>query len=210
MKDSLLNELIRLYNDHDAYVKFYANTRAMLLKPDNYLEFLPHQGLIVDVGCGYGILANYMSLYYSDCKIIGIDMNRKRIDVALKTVGKRENINFIPMDVTQWDWPCCAGVTMTSFLHHIHKDAQEVVLQKAFQGMEKNATLLIMEVDIAIKPVYKYWASYMSDRVLYPLSRSYFRSSADWENILSHLGFDVQIKKLQNPFFSGILLICRK
>jgi SAM-dependent methyltransferase len=210
MKNNLRSELVGLYDNQDAYVRFYANFRARLLNLDYYLKFLPRYGLIVDIGCGYGVLANYLSLYCPDNSVFGIDLNCKRINAALKTVGERENITFSAVDVKQWDWPRCTGITMTSFLHHIHTNDQEIVLQKAFQSLEKGGILLIVEVNKNEKPLYKYWASYLSDRILYPLSKSYFRDLSDWEDILSRLGFNVSIEKSKNPFFSGILFICQK
>ena len=210
MKSNLRNELVSLYKNQDNYVKFYTNARIRQLNPDRYIKFLPRYGLIVDVGCGYGVLANFLALFYHDCNVIGIDTNRTRIDAANKTIGKRNNITFIAVDAKHWDWPFASGVTMTAFLHHIPLDDQEMVLQSVYNGMAKDGILLISEVDKTIRPVYKYWASYMSDRILYPLSKSYFRASSDWVNILSRIGFTVEIKRLRTPIFSGVLFICNK
>jgi ubiquinone/menaquinone biosynthesis C-methylase UbiE len=210
VKNNLRNKLVSLYDDQDTYIKLYANMRSRLLKLNYYLDFLPSHGLIVDVGCGYGILANYLSLCCPDNTVLGIDLDRKRINAATKTIGKRENIFFAAVDATQWDWPSCTGIAMTSFLHHIKTDDQEIVLQKAFQSLEKGGILLILEVNKNEKPLYRYWASYLSDRILYPLSTSYFRESSNWYNILTHLGFHVRTEKLNNPIFSGVLFICQR
>lgn len=209
-KDSLGSELIRLYNNHDAYIRFYVKARSRLLKFDYYLKILPHQGLITDVGCGYGVLANYMSLCLPDSQIIGIDLNIKRIDAALKTIGSRKNINFLAGDATQWVWPDCTGISMTDFLHHVSPAEQEKVLHKAFQSLKKDGVLLISEVDTTAKPAYRYWASYLSDRFLYPLAWSYFRKPLELTGILSRLGFKVETINLSDQIFAGILYICRK
>lgn len=209
-KDSLGSELIRLYNNQNGYIKFYVKARSRLLKLDYYLKFLPHQGLITDVGCGYGVLANYMSLHLPDSQIIGIDLNIKRIDAALKTIGSRRNINFLAEDATQWVWPDCTGIPMTDFLHHVSPPEQEKVLHKAFQSLKKDGVLLISEVDTTAKPAYRYWASYLSDRFLYPLTWSYFRKPAELTGILSRLGFKVETINLNYRIFAGILYTCRK
>jgi 2-polyprenyl-3-methyl-5-hydroxy-6-metoxy-1,4-benzoquinol methylase len=209
-KDSLGSELIRLYNNQDVYIRFYVKARSRLLKLDYYLKFLPRRGLIIDVGCGYGVLANYMSLYLPDSQIIGIDLNIKRIDAALKTIGSRKNINFLAEDATQWVWPDCTGISMTDFLHHVSPPEQEKVLHKAFQSLKKDGVLLISEVDTTAKPAYRYWASYLSDRFLYPLTWSYFRKPSELTGILSRLGFKVETINLSDRIFAGILYICRK
>lgn len=209
-KISLVSELIRLYNTQHGYVSFYVRARTRLLKLDYYSEILPSQGLVIDVGCGYGVLANYMSLCVPDRQVLGIDLNSKRIDVAVKTIGGRKNISFLTEDAAQWTWPSCTGISMTAFLHHVSPPEQEIVLYKAFQSLQKDGVLLISEVDPTAKPPYRYWASYLSDRILYPLSKTYFRKPSDWENALSCLGLNVRIIKLQNPIFGGVLFVCRK
>ena len=210
MKNSLRNKLVSLYDDQDAYVKFYANMRSRLLKLDYYLELLPDNGLIIDVGCGYGVLANYLSLCCPNNSILGIDLDSKRINVAVRTIGKRKNISFEAVDATQWDWPSCSGITMTDFLHHVPASIHEKVLNAAIHSLENDGILLIAEVDPDAKPFYRYWTSYMSDRILYPLSKSYFRHYWSWQDILSKLGFDVEIIRWRRLFFAGTLFVCRK
>jgi len=209
-KSSLVSELIRLYGGQHGYISFYVRARSRLLRLDYYSEILPSRGLVIDVGCGYGVMANYLSLCAPDRQVLGIDLNRKRIGSALKTIGSRKTISFMTEDAVRWVWPSCTGISMTDFLHHVHPTKQAMVLSKAFQSLQKDGVLLISEVDPTAKPSYRYWASYLSDRVLYPLSKTYFRKPGDWGNALSCLGFNVRIIKLRNPIFSGVLFVCQK
>ena len=156
---------------------------------DYYLQFFPRKGVIVDVGGGYGVLANYFSLNLPDTQIIGVDINSKRIAAASKTIGKRENIEFLAQDIVKWDWPKCTGITMTAFLHHISPANQKLVLDIAYQNLERDGVLLVTEVVPDAKPVYRYWASYLSDAILYPFNKIYFRTSESWHSILHSLNF---------------------
>jgi SAM-dependent methyltransferase len=205
-----INELVELYNGQGVWVRFYVQARARLLNIYRYKDLLHHSGLIIDIGCGYGVLANYLSLCLPNNKVLGIDLDHKRIDSANMTVGKRKNITFRIEDAKLSTLPDCTGIVMTDFLHHVHPPDQQKILQNAFVSLKKKGVLLISEADPDAKPFYRYWASYLSDRVLYPLSRSYFRKISDWETILSHLGFKVKVVKLQNPVFAGVLFACRK
>ena len=206
----MLDDLIKLYTGQNMHVKLYVGARSRLLKLNYYLQFLPHAGLIVDVGCGYGVLANYFSLNLPENQIIGIDLNSKRIAVASQTVGKRRNIKFISHDAVKWSWPKCSGIIMTSFLHHIPPSNQKMVLDKAGQSLEKGGVLLIAEVDPDAKPVYRYWSSYLSDRILYPASKSYFGTSEYWCGILDKPGFTLETLRPRSFAFAGIVYICRK
>jgi len=210
MGNSLSDELGKLYVGSGAYARLYAKARAKLLDLDYYSEFLPRNGLLIDIGCGYGVMANYVSLRFPHSQVIGIDLERKRIDVALKTVDKRENITFLLKDARDWVSPGCTGVIMIDFLHHVPRRDQELILHKVFRSLERGGVLVISEVDPTAKPFHRYWASWLSDRVLYPSSRSYFRTPSDWQEHLSHLGFSVKAIKTRNPLFAGILYVCQK
>ena len=210
MNRSSISELTKLYSNQDLYTKFYVSGRSRLLKLNYYLQYFPRKGLIVDVGCGYGVLANYFSLNLPDNQIFGLDMNSKRITAAAKTIGKRGNIKFFVQDATKWDWPKCAGIMMTAFLHHISPANQKLLLDIAYQSLEENGVLLISEVDPGARPFYRYWASYLADTVLYPFNKIYFRTSENWSSILQSLNFTVEIVHPWSRFFSSVLYICRK
>ena len=210
MNKSAINSLTALYSNQDLSVRSYVWARSRLLKPDSYLQYFPCKGTIVDVGCGYGVLANYLSLNLPDNQIIGIDMNAKRIAAALKTVGRRTNIGFAARDATEWAWPECVGIVMTAFLHHISPNNQELMLERASRSLKTGGVLLISEVDPRARPFYRYWASYLADRLLYPFDRVCFRTAEDWCRLLHGLSFDVQIVRRQRQLFAGVLLICTK
>jgi ubiquinone/menaquinone biosynthesis C-methylase UbiE len=205
-----VNELIELYSGQGIRVRLYVQARVHLLNLHCYPELLPHNGLIVDIGCGYGVMVNHLSLSLPDNQVVGIDLDRKRINSANMTIGKRKNITFHIEDARHWSLPGCTGIVMTDFLHHVSPPDQQKILENAFRSLGKGGTLLISEVDSGAKPFYRYWASYLSDRVLYPLSKSYFRNISEWEDTLSRLGFKVGIVKLRNPIFASILFVCRK
>ena len=208
--NNVTDQLPELYAGLGIHVRFYVWARAKLLDLDYYAQFLPHNGVLVDIGCGRGVMANYLSLRFPDAQVVGIDLDQERVDVALRTVGKRKNITFLSRDARDWALPDSTGVIMTSFLHHISCRDQELVLSNVFQSLGKGGVLLIGEVDPAARPFYRYWTSWLSDRVLYPFSKSYFRKPRDWEGILSRVGFSMKTIKTRNPIFSGILYVCQK
>lgn len=210
MTNNLIGKLKELYKGTGAYVRFYVKTRPRLLKLDYYSQFLPANGLLIDVGCGYGVMANYLALRFPAIQVLGIDLNQKRIAAALKTVDKRKNIAFSLQDARHCALPPCTTVLMTDFLHHIPKQDHEPILRTVFNSLKEEGTLILSEVDPTAKPIYRYWASYLSDRILYPSSKSYFRNPYELNNTLSQIGFNVKVTKPQNRLFAWILYICQK
>jgi 2-polyprenyl-3-methyl-5-hydroxy-6-metoxy-1,4-benzoquinol methylase len=146
------DKLLELYTDLGMYDWLYIRLRAKLLPLELYQEMLPSEGLLVDVGCSYGIVANYLSLSFPNSQVIGIDLGRKRIKIASKTIKGRQNIHFVLRDVRDWVLPPCAGVIMIDFLHHISRRWQELILRKVFHSLGKGGVLLVSEVDPEAKP----------------------------------------------------------
>lgn len=206
----MLSNLYGLYAKQNISVKFYVAARSRLLKLARYLLFLPGDGLIIDVGCGYGVLANFLSMSLPGAHIVGIDMNSKRISVAKQTIGKRGNIEFLECDASKFTWPACSAIIMTDFLHHVSPYNQKLILERATQNMARGGVLLISEVDPAAKPIYRYWNSFLSDRILYPLSKSYFKTSEYWHDILNSLNFKVETVCIKNTIFAPVVYVCTK
>jgi len=198
-----------LYSGASIYDRLYIKARLRLLDINRYAQVLPTHGVLIDIGCSRGALANYLALSLPDTQVIGIDTDHKRIEVASKTIGERKNISFFTQDATTWAIPPCNGVVMTAFLHHIPRVTQEAILRKVFDSLEKGGVLLISEVDASAKPFYKYWSSYLSDIVLY-FSRSSFRKAEEWNDLLFDIGFRVEAIKPPSLLFAQLLCICKK
>lgn len=173
---------------------------------DYYLKFLPKKGTIVDIGCGYGVLANYLSLNLPDARIIGIDMDKRRIQSASQTVN-RDNIEFYYQDVTKWEWPTCSAVIMTDVLHHTSFTEQANVLGTVSKSLDKDGVLFIADVDPDANV--RYWLSWLSDHILYPKDKINYRTSWEWGYILKGLGFSVEIIRPKDVL-ARIIYVCRK
>jgi len=210
MSSDFKKSIKELYSDQNIWVKLHVAVRSWILQLTYYAKFLPQGGLLIDVGCGRGVMANYLSLLFPECHVIGIDLDQVKIRDAVKTVGGRRNIEFFIKDVSNWDVPECQGAIMTDFLHHINGHLQISVLHNVYKSLEKGGVLLITEVDSASRPIYKYWAAYLSDRALYPFSRSYFRKVSEWQYILSSIGFSVKTLTISNSVFAIVLFVCQK
>ena len=46
-------------------------------------ELVPKQGLIIDLGCGYGIFSNLLAITSLGRQIIGIELNKKNLSMLI-------------------------------------------------------------------------------------------------------------------------------
>src|SRR4051794_26756275 len=89
-----------LYSGQGLRVRSYVYLRLLLglLKAEQFDTLLPQQGLVVDFGCGYGLLANYLSLQAPRRQVLGIDADCARIAVAQASIRDRTNVQFACQD----------------------------------------------------------------------------------------------------------------
>ena len=206
MLNNLCSKLADLYAEQGICVKLYVKFRAKLLNLDEYSDFLPKRGVILDIGCGYGLLSNYLVLHFPARQVIGIDLDQRRIEIASKTVGERENIGFTLKDARGCDLLPCSGAVMVDFLHHLKPTEQQLTLENIFSSLEKDGTLLIAEIDPTAEPLRtSYWVDLFLNR-----EKSHFRKPDDWKILLTSIGYKFKIIRSPIPFFARILYVCQK
>ncbi|MBN2463328.1 MAG: class I SAM-dependent methyltransferase [Dehalococcoidia bacterium] len=206
MPNNLYNKLADLYTGQGIGVKLYVKVRTKFLNLDEYSDFLPQRGVILDIGCGYGLLSNYLALSSPSRQVIGIDLDQRRIGIASKTVGERGNIGFTLKDAKECDLLPCSGAVMVDFLHHLKPAEQQLTLENIFSSLEKGGTLLIAEIDPTAEPLHtSYWVDLFLNR-----EKSHFRKPHDWQIILARVGYKFKIIRSPIPFFARILYVCQK
>lgn len=175
-------------------------------------KMLPKEGTILDLGCGEGLLANYLALSCPNRKIIGIEIAPERLARAKKGV---KNTNFKVGDIVNVPYPPADTVVLFHVLHHLEsRIAQEKVLKKAKDSLGKNGKLIIVEVHV--KPTIKYLAASFADHFLVPwvfekrfFTRAYFRKEKEWLNLLRKMGFKVKVtEETAGRPFPNIIFEC--
>ena len=214
--DERYRAVAELYATQGLRVRLYVYLRLALrlLKAEVFDSLLPREGLIVDFGCGYGLLGNYLALQAPGRQALGIDSDASRIRVAQATVGSRRNVRFVCQDVAGIDLPAMQGAVMTDFLHHLPRPLQSQVLAAAMASLAPGGVLLIREVNPAHRPRWKYWCSVLAEVLMYPDPRTTKlrnRQPGQLVEELRSLGAEVEVSAAdrRSPF-AAILYVCRK
>ncbi len=82
-KKTILRDIIGAYDKRLA--RLYARFRFLILHHrflDEIGQYLPDSGVVLDVGCGYGLSAQYFAALYPDLQIHAMDLNTHRIAMA--------------------------------------------------------------------------------------------------------------------------------
>ena len=210
MLPKILPEVLEVYKPASIWESFYLRTRWRLCPYELVESLIPGKGKILDLGCGYGILANLLSLKSPSRSVVGIDLNDKRVGVAKRSVKNRKNIAFHctaieNLKTTQYD-----AIVMTDVLHHIDETNVKQLLEIATSCLHYNGTLTILEVDR--RPLWKFYFTYLIDRLLNPMSALHYRSMQGLIHLLEQ--FPLSIKKVTRSHkglpLSDIIYFCKK
>lgn len=187
--DSRLIPMIRLYKDLPFFEKLFLYARSCRLLRAPYIEIadlVPKKGRIIDLGCGYGFFPNFLAYESKDREIIGVEKSDKRLTFADRSMS---NVTFDQADLIHYEFQGTFDAMISIFvLHHFPSfQSQENLLRKCFAHLNPGGTLLIGE--IAEKPLWKHWGSYLVDKCLYFNDYLHYRSQPDWLRLFDSIGF---------------------
>lgn len=209
-----LKKAVSLY-EKDGFGKLFSQIRSWDAPYEVLEKIVPKKGEILDLGCGDGLLVNYLALSSPKRKITGIELNSDRIEIADKGI---KNARFLRGDILTKKYPKADSVILAHVLHHLPSFAsQEKVLEKLSGILKKKNKLIILEIDN--KPLLKYFFSIIVDSVVVPIlfegkvfaTKLFYRTSSEWQRLLEELGFSVEVKSTHRGMpFSHILIEATK
>jgi 2-polyprenyl-3-methyl-5-hydroxy-6-metoxy-1,4-benzoquinol methylase len=203
-------ELLERYHPLSAWESFYLRTRWRLCPFETVESHVPRKGRILDFGCGYGMLSNFLALRSPDRRVLGIDLNQSRIEVAMRSSRGRPEVSFQLGDVRDFQGIPFDAVVMTDVLHHIDDDKVRVLLRIIRSCLSENGTFVVLDVDRS--PLMKFYATYLIDRLL-NLSRSlHYRSRDLLIRLLGRSGFEVHrvVPADRDLPLSDVIYLCGK
>ncbi len=186
------------------FERAYAEVRFSILRPKllSVMDLLlTDEGRILDVGCGFGLFAAYFGQTHPRRRIIGVDPNARRVELArdvARTLGLAEH-RFHVGDVRDAraleDGGRFDAVYVLDVMHHIPRDDQRSVLARLRDLLVPGGMLLIK--DITTEPRHELLFTELLDRVMVgwnePLA---YRHHREWGAMLTDLGFKVRIVRV--------------
>ncbi len=213
--DTITQKTLDLYNKDGEFHKLFSLIRLWDAPFQELDQKIPKTGQIVDLGCGDGIVVNYLALKQKTRKILGIEIDKDRVTEADK---KLKNTKFLEGDITKINFPKADAIILTHVLHHLTtKNAQEFLLKKIKTKLKKNGKLVIVE--IIEKPFWKYLLTWVTDAFVVPIVFSgklydfnfHYRQEKEWTLLLTSLGYKVSSYKAdKDKPFSHVIFVCQQ
>lgn len=204
---SLSRRVVRLYA-HAGWVSVFARIRFWTGSFTQIASHVPDRGSILDLGCGYGIFANYLALASVLRKVIGVDLDKHKLAYAFRGL---KNTSFRWGDATTMRMHGLSAVLLLDVLHHLNSYRDQERLISASMGMiRKNGKLIIVEVDSS--PWWKLVFARITDGLLYVGQPVYYRYRSDMVRLLTkHFGaVHVRVYTMAYNPYPHVLYVCQK
>ena len=126
-----IHKFLTLYNSVFFYL--YHLLKILLIPYLKIEKIVPKKGLIIDLGCSYGLLTNI--LYFNkNRKLIGLDYNKNRIKKAF--VGLK-NTEYKAKDISKVSIPKVDCILLVHVLHHVDQRKQISIINEC-KKIKKN------------------------------------------------------------------------
>lgn len=208
-------DIFSLYSETGFFTKSYLRIKVKICPLLRLETLFPKEGKIIDLGCGNGLFPNILGIGSYRRRILGADLDAKKIAVAEKTKGHLANIEYSVGNIVTMDFPVADVFSLVDVLYLIPYDAQEVILKKCKEALSPEGKLIIKEMDTRPrwKYIWNYWQETAAVKIIgFTLGeRFYFRSRDDFQNLLSSMGFQVSSVRLDKGYwYPHIAYVCTR
>jgi SAM-dependent methyltransferase len=153
-------------------------------------QYLPSEGDILDLGCGFGLFALYIAARKPGAHVIGLDVNERRLQIARDAAEKLgiANVEFLQHDLRDWRPDRkMAGAYALDVFHHIPVTSGNRLLRDLFDRLQAGGRFMLKDIDT--QPRAMLWFTYLLDALMSPRDDFQYRSSRVWQAQMLASGF---------------------
>jgi 2-polyprenyl-6-hydroxyphenyl methylase/3-demethylubiquinone-9 3-methyltransferase len=210
-----LERAVHRYRGAPPAARALVHGRAFLSDLAFVERYVPPHGFIVDLGCGHGLFANVLVEASAGRRVLGLDIDERKINVAEATVQGREALRFAVADIVHEALPRCDAVTIVDVLYLLPPSDQEAVLRKAAAALVENAPLVVKAQERATSA--RYALTYAQELVTTALGitrgrpgRFHFPTRAEALAMFERAGFHVDVIDMPGRPYTDVLYLARK
>ncbi|TAL84351.1 MAG: class I SAM-dependent methyltransferase [Rhodanobacter sp.] len=171
---------------------------------------------LLDIGCGIGLLAQYLHARGIAQRYLGLDHDERKISAgnrAVQRAGLDARMTMHHADVS--DLPTFQGhVALLDVLHYLPADRQHALLQASVRHLAPEGCLIIRNV--LREPNWRFHATRMEEFFLQasgwiPGGAQHYPSADELRTPLQHAGLEVDIRSLRgNTPYNSYLVVGRR
>ncbi|MDO8518579.1 MAG: class I SAM-dependent methyltransferase [Deltaproteobacteria bacterium] len=142
-------QLLELYATASSagfFDRSFIRARAAMLPILQLDRTVPRSGKIIEIGCGHGLITNYLALSSPKREMIGVDVDVKRIEIARATIKTRTNIKFLKGYFQDFDFRDADMVILFGVLCVIPFPQWSGLFASIRQSLKEGGSLLLHDV----------------------------------------------------------------
>ena len=213
MRREAIARVIAAYDD--PIIRAYSWGRFLILRQrflDEIGQYLPAEGAILDIGCGFGLFSLYYAQLIPAASFRGLDLNARR--VALATEAARRlglaNTAYAVGDARTYRADAeYAAAYMLDIVHHVPPETVEPLLSELHKAIRPGGCLIVKDVDT--QPAYKRWFTHALDLLMSPGGVIHYWPAGELAALLQRIGFRVY-RHLMVDFlpYPHVLFVCHR
>ena len=165
-------QVIRAYSSW--LIKTYCTIRFRIINIrilEEIGQYLPLNGRILDVGCGFGLFTLFYALLSPGRRFVSLDVNNNRIELArtassLLDVSTRISFENRQAETLTDQFVSCDAAYMLDLIHHIPKESHRPLIEIVYKHLSPKGVLILK--DIATRPRYKVAFAWILDMLMSP------------------------------------------
>ena len=172
------------------------------------LPFIPHRGLIVDLGAGYGTVAIMLAKQRPGCQFIAVDLDKTRLRIARRLVSPLDNISLLRCDMMSQDFRDVSVFLLIDSIGYLSPPKQTELLIRCRRSLLPGGYLIIKTNDH--RPAWKYRFALLEEKVLSG-RRMFYPDSAWLTGKLLETGYNISAIHRVYKFlpYPGVIYICQ-
>lgn len=210
-----LERAVHRYASAPFLARAHVHGRAFLADLAFIEQYVPRKGFIVDLGCGHGLFANLLVEASAQRRVLGLDLDQRKIEIARETVGDRDGLRFEVADVVTAELPRCDAVTIVDVLYLLPGRAQDGILRKAAAALAEGAPLVVRTQERESSP--RYALTYLQEVLAVSLGltrgghgRFHFPTRQEAVAMFERAGFRVDVVEMRSRPYPDALYLARK
>lgn len=146
-ENSYFNQrLIQNYIYKGPVLEWYVRIKVKMEKSyKQFDEIIPKKGQITDIGCGYGTLVYMLNMLSPERRLLGIDYDEDKIDVAKHNFSANNYTHFECNDALSSNLPLSDVFVLNDILHYMNYEKQELLLKKCFSLLQDNGMVIVRD-----------------------------------------------------------------
>lgn len=110
-------------------------------------NWVPRDAKVVDIGCGYGLLSYALAFSGSERRILGIDYDEDKIEMAQQCPVIPSNLSFESHDVTEYNLTPSDVFILSDMLHYLLPEEQKALLDKVVANLNPGGRIILRDGD---------------------------------------------------------------